>query len=71
MSCTVCASKNQSEFSAEVMIHFSGYRNINNPGVVLVPKVCVCLDCGFAKFIVPEAELEKLKSGNARSMTAS
>ena len=70
MSCMLCASDNQAEFTAEIMIHFSGRRNINNPGLLSFPKISVCLDCGFSDFAIPEAELQKLKVGNARSTTA-
>ena len=70
MSCTLCTSDNQAEFTAESMIHFSGHGNINNPGVLSLSKVSVCLDCGFSEFTIPEAELQKLKAGNAQSTNA-
>ena len=70
MSCMLCTSDNQAEFTAEIMIHFSGRRNINNPGVFLFPKIAVCMDCGFSEFTIPESELQKLKAMNARSTTA-
>ena len=70
MSCMLCASDNQAEFTAEMMIHFSGYRNINNPGILSFPKVSVCLDCGSSKFTIAETELQKLRVGNARSANA-
>jgi hypothetical protein len=33
MPCEVCASSNQAEFSAEMIIHFSGLKNVDKPGV--------------------------------------
>lgn len=63
MACTLCQSSNQAEFTAEVMVHFNGIGNIDNPGVLVCPKVSVCLDCGFAGFAVPETELRVLANG--------
>ena len=60
MSCALCASVNEAEFTAEMMIHFSGLRNIDRPGVLVFPKVLVCLDCGFSRFTVAEKELALL-----------
>jgi len=70
MSCMLCTSDNQAEFTAEIMIHFSGRRNINNPGILLFPKVSVCLDCGSSEFTIPEDELQKVKAGDAQSTKA-
>lgn len=41
---------NQAEVTAEMLIHFSGIRNIDNPGVLAFPKVLVCLNCGNSRF---------------------
>ena len=70
MSCAVCTSVNEAEFTAEMMIHFSGMRNLDNPGVLAFPKVSVCLDCGFSRFNTPEADLGILKNGRAASEAA-
>jgi hypothetical protein len=60
MTCPLCVSANQAEFTAEVNIHFRGLENIDNPGVLLFPVVLVCLDCGSARFSTPAAELSQL-----------
>ena len=65
MSCTACTSVNEAEFTAEMMIHFSGVRNIDNPGVLAFPKVSVCLDCGFSRFTTPQTDLRTLGNGSA------
>jgi hypothetical protein len=65
MPCKVCSSPNQSEFSAEMGIHFLGLKNIDKPVVWVFPKVVVCLDCGTAEFALPEAELRLLAKGDA------
>jgi hypothetical protein len=56
MYCASCQSGNEAEFTAEMMIHFSGVRHIAKPGVLVFPKVLVCLDCGFSRFTTPETE---------------
>jgi hypothetical protein len=62
MQCTLCQSVNLAEFTAEMMIHFSGLRNIDHPGLPAVPKVLVCLNCGSSHFTVPATKLALLAS---------
>jgi hypothetical protein len=57
MSCPLCGSGNQAELTAEMLIHFSGLKNLDKPGVLVVSKVLVCLDCGSSHFTVPKTEL--------------
>jgi hypothetical protein len=63
MSCPVCASSNQSEFPAEINIHFSGLKNLDRHSVLIFPKILVCLCCGLAEFTIPENELPNLAKG--------
>lgn len=37
-------------------VHSIGLRNIDKPTVWVFPRLLVCLDCGSAEFVVPEAE---------------
>jgi hypothetical protein len=60
MICPLCASGNQAEFTAEVLVHYSGLKNLDKPGVWVFPKFSVCLDCGFSQFTIAEAELSLL-----------
>lgn len=60
MACLICASAREAEFVGEVMVHFSGLKNLNNPGVSVVRKLFVCLDCGFSRLTIPEAALPQL-----------
>jgi hypothetical protein len=60
MLCTRCGSTRKRKFSAEMVIHFLGIKNIDNPGVWVFPALLVCFDCGTAEFAVPEAELREL-----------
>lgn len=41
-------------------IHFMGLRNLDKPTVWVFPQLLICMDCGFAEFVVPEAEHEQL-----------
>ncbi len=63
MSCLVCSSDKQRHFTAEVNIHFSGITNIDNPGVLFLPQLLLCLDCGFSRFTTPKMELTLLATG--------
>ena len=65
MGCPSCQSGHMAEFTSEMMIHFSGIRNIDDPGVLAVPKVMVCLDCGFSQFTAPYIALRALRKGSA------
>jgi hypothetical protein len=43
-----------------MLIHFSGLKNLDKPGVWVFPKLLVCLDCGCSHFTVPERELASI-----------
>ena len=58
--CKSCHSANRSSFGGEVALHFPGLAGLNKPARLVFPKIAVCLDCGFAEFIVPESELRVL-----------
>jgi hypothetical protein len=60
IACLLCDSEKQERFVAEINVHFSGSENIGNPGVLFLPKLLVCLDCGFSRFTTPETELALL-----------
>jgi hypothetical protein len=60
MSCAMCSSANQAEFTTEMMIHFDSLKHLTNPGLLIFPKVSICLDCGFSWFNVPKAELASI-----------
>ena len=67
MPCKLCGSVNQSEFVAETNIHTSTPRNLERAAVLVFPRVLVCLDCGFAGFVLAETDL-RLLGGSARSV---
>jgi hypothetical protein len=61
VACKSCGSKNQSNFTSEIGIHFPGMRGISKPVVWVFPELVVCLDCGITEFAVPEAQRPQLK----------
>jgi hypothetical protein len=67
MSCPICRSGNQMEFSSEMVVHLGGFKNVDKSGVMLFPKVLVCLDCGFSQFTVSKAERALLASESPNS----
>jgi hypothetical protein len=60
MPCDLCSSTNLAEFTVEMMIH-SARRSVEDPGVLALPKVLICLDCGASRFTTPDAELRILR----------
>ena len=70
MSCPSCASQKEAEFTTEMMIHFKGLLNWNDPGLLAFPKISVCMDCGASWFTTKRAELRVLGEGTTRSLSA-
>jgi hypothetical protein len=54
--------ENQVEFSAEMLVHLDGIKNLDKPGVLLFPKILACLDCGFCQFKIRKSDLGLLDS---------
>ena len=52
-----CGSSNHAKLNPEMVIHFSGLKNLDKPGVWVFSKLLVCLDCGGSQFKIPEREL--------------
>jgi hypothetical protein len=71
MSCSSCASGNQTEFPVEMVIHLSGIKNVDHPGVLSFASVLICLDCGYSQYKVPAAELALLCGGSSKGEDSS
>jgi hypothetical protein len=56
-----CGSERPVGFDAEITIHAPGLHSIDAPAVLVFPKLVICLECGLAKFTVPEEELATLQ----------
>jgi len=65
MACLSCGSEKQTEFNAEMVIHFPGRRGLDQPVVPVFPKLAICFGCGSTLFAVPEVELRLLEEGIA------
>jgi len=63
MSCQSCGSGNEAELDSEMIIHFSGLKNLDKPGVWAFSKVLVCLDCGSSHVTVPKTKLASIAKG--------
>ena len=57
MSCLRCRSSNEAELDTEMVLHFSGLKNLDKPGVWVFSKLSVCLDCGSSHLDLPQKEL--------------
>jgi hypothetical protein len=68
--CPLCRSHNQADFSSEILIHFTGFTNLDKPGVWVFPILLVCLDCGFLQSKVPASELKRLAAGTSTTARA-
>ena len=68
MQCKACGSHNQTEFNAEINVHFSGLKNLDKPAVFVFPKLLLCLDCGFTEFTLRESELHLLDETQVSEM---
>jgi hypothetical protein len=65
MTCRSCGSEIQTEFGAEMNIHFPGPKGLDKPVVWVFPKLAVCFGCGLTLLTIPHAELRLLESGVA------
>jgi hypothetical protein len=68
MQCKSCGSHNQTEFNAEINVHFPGLKNVDRPAVLVFPKLLLCLDCGFTEFTLSESELHLLDETQVSEM---
>jgi len=70
MSCQLCGSGNGTKLDAEMVIHFSGLKNLDKPGVLVFPKLLVCLDCGGSQFKIRERELAAVAENTRENASA-
>jgi hypothetical protein len=70
MSCRSCGSETQTEFASEISVHVLGLENVNEPTVMVFPRLLVCMNCGFTELTLAERELGLLGKGPARDFEA-
>ena len=65
--CAQCGSdrEREREFKGEIAIHFPGLKGLEKPIVWVFPKVFVCLNCGAARFQIPQEDLRVLGEEDA------
>jgi hypothetical protein len=75
MSCKNCTANSQQDVQGELTIAFPHGENLNLPPIYIPQSALVCAACGYAEFVVPTAELEKLRKGlqalNSKIVTVS
>ena len=63
MKCRGCgASPAAHPFNGELALHFPGRDGLTRPIVWVFPRVLVCLQCGFAEFVVPDEQVQTLRT---------
>jgi hypothetical protein len=70
MACRSCGSKDETEFAAEMSVHFLGLENVDKPQVWAFPRLLVCMNCGFTELTMAENELRLLGKGPASDVKA-
>lgn len=63
-TCKSCSSESQKSLGGEVALHFHGLDGLNKPIVWMFPEILVCLDCGFAEFVVPDEQRHTLQDAD-------
>jgi hypothetical protein len=61
VSCRSCDSDKQHIFEAEIPVVFPSFEDRGKPIVWVFPRLLICLACGYAEFVVPEAELRVIR----------
>ena len=67
MPCKVCGSENQRDFPVELTFCFDSLQKTlkNTDPVDLSDRARVCMECGFAQLVIPQATVLLLKCGSA------
>jgi len=65
-NCKSCSSEERQGFGGEVALHVHGLDGLNKPIVWVFPEILVCLNCGFAEFIVPDEQKTLLRDPAGR-----
>ena len=61
MACGYCGSIKETELGTEINLHVPGPTSVPDPGVLVFPKVTVCLACRCVHFILREDELHVIE----------
>jgi len=62
ITCPSCSTNNKRTLNGEIALHFDGgLQDLEKPIVWSFPKILVCLNCGFAEFVLEDAPLQSLR----------
>lgn len=61
VECSSCSSKNRRKFNGELALHLPGLEGLDKPIVWAFPEVLLCLDCGFAAFVLENDPLKEAR----------
>lgn len=67
MGCKVCNSENLQKLDGELTASLPSVKALKAPPIYVCQSFVVCLDCGFAEFVIPTVELQSLKKAKAAS----
>lgn len=63
MKCQRCGTSPAARpFNGELALHFPGLDGLTKPIIWVFPRVLVCLGCGFAEFVVPDEQVQMLRT---------
>jgi hypothetical protein len=65
MPCRACKSENLQKLDAELTASLPDPKGLRVPPLYICQSVLVCLECGFAEFVVPASEVQTLKKEKA------
>lgn len=57
MVCPKCQSDSLSEVPAEIRLYRNRPRTLSHPPVSPSPDIRICLECGWAEFVIPQSWL--------------
>jgi hypothetical protein len=69
-ACPSCRLLQKVQFNSEMAVHLPFSMHTSRTHVFLFPKICVCLNCGSAEFVVPKVELHRLATDEADAPSA-
>ena len=64
--CWSCRSNNVTELETVVHLHPAPKNGLGKPFPSASPKTVMCLDCGYMRFNLSEAELRQLKEATSQ-----
>lgn len=60
MECKLCQSRNKISYPSEIAIHTFGLECLRKPAVMVFPELSLCLDCGYAEFLLSKTQLSEV-----------